>query len=163
MSAGPRRPPLPDGPYLVVGLRMAGAAVASLLRERGEVIGCDTGSPEEAGALEGVEVHLETEGAELTQRAGVVIKSPGVPRSAPVVAAALELGIPVLGELELGWLLLGNEFVAVTGTNGKTTTVELLGAIHRAAGLPVEVAGNVGKPVAGLVDAVEADAVVVCE
>ena len=164
-AAPPRRPPLPDGPYLVVGLRMAGAAVARLLRERdcGEVIGCDTGAPEEAAALDGVEVHLGTEGAELVERAGAVIKSPGVSRSAPVVAAALERGLPVLGELELGWLLLENEFVAVTGTNGKTTTVELLGAIHRAAGVPVEVAGNVGRPVAALVGSAATDAVVVCE
>ena len=51
-----------------------------------------------------------------------------------------------MGELELAWRLLPNRFVAVTGTNGKTTTVELLGAIYRAAGLPVAVAGNVGTP-----------------
>ena len=63
-----------------------------------------------------------------------VVKSPGVPREAPVIAAARERGIPVLGELELAWRLLPNEFIAVTGTNGKTTTVELLGHIHREAG-----------------------------
>ena len=63
-------------------------------------------------------------------------KSPGVPREAPVVAAALARGLPVLGELEVGWRLLPNEVVAVTGTNGKTTTTELLGHVHRVAGLP---------------------------
>ncbi len=92
-----------------------------------------------------------------------MIKSPGVPRKAPVVVAALELGVPVLGELELGWRLLPRRFVAVTGTNGKTTTVELLGAIHRAAGLPVEVAGNVGTPLGARRAARSRATVVVCE
>ena len=62
------------------------------------------------------------------------MKSPGVPNEAAVVAAARERGLEVVGELELAWRLLPNEFIAVTGTNGKTTTVELLGAMHRAAG-----------------------------
>ena len=69
----------------------------------------------------------------------------------------------MVGELELAWRLLPNPFVAVTGTNGKTTTVELLGAIWRAAGLPVAVAGNVGTPLSTLVGEVEADATIVCE
>ena len=73
------------------------------------------------------------------------MKSPGVPREAAVIAAARERGVPVLGELELGWRLLPNEFVAVTGTNGKTTTVELLGHIHREAGLPVASRATSGR------------------
>ena len=80
----------------------------------------------------------------LLERVRTVIKSPGVPAQAPVIAAARERGLPVLGELELAWRMLANEFIAVTGTNGKTTTVELIGHIHREAGLPVAVAGNVG-------------------
>ena len=59
--------------------------------------------------------------------------------------------MPVLGELELAWRLLPNEFVAVTGTNGKTTTTEWIGHIHREAALPVAVAGNVGTAVSSLV------------
>jgi UDP-N-acetylmuramoylalanine--D-glutamate ligase len=69
----------------------------------------------------------------------------------------------VLGELELAWRLLPNPFVAVTGTNGKTTTVELLGHIHREAGVPAAVAGNVGTALSGLVGALAPDAVVLCE
>jgi len=77
----------------------------------------------------------------------VVVKSPGVPAEAPLVAAARERGIPVWSEVELGYRLLpGARFVGVTGTNGKTTTTELLGAIFRAAGRDVAVAGNVGTP-----------------
>ena len=92
-----------------------------------------------------------------------VCKSPGVPREAPVVAAALARGLPVLGELELGWRLLPNEVVAVTGTNGKTTTTELLGHVHRVAGLPVAVAGNVGTALTSLAGALDPAATVVLE
>ena len=157
------RPPLPEGPYLVVGLARSGAAAALMLREHGEVIGCDAGQPEQARALSGVEVHLESDGAELVERVRTVVKSPGVPHTAPAIERARERDLEVTGELELAWRLLPNEFVAVTGTNGKTTTTELLGAIHREAGVDAAVAGNVGTPLASLVGALDANAVVVCE
>jgi UDP-N-acetylmuramoylalanine--D-glutamate ligase len=159
------RPPLPPGPYLVVGLARSGTAAALLLRARGEeVIGVDAGEPE-AGRLRdaGVEVVLGEPGAHLVDRARTLVKSPGVPSAVPVVAAARERGLPVLGELELAWRLLPNEFIAVTGTNGKTTTTELLGHIHRTAGVPVAVAGNVGTPLTSLVDALDPGAVVIAE
>jgi UDP-N-acetylmuramoylalanine--D-glutamate ligase len=92
-----------------------------------------------------------------------VIKSPGVPQEAPVIVAARERGIPVIGEVEFAWRLLPNEFVAVTGTNGKTTTVELLGAIHREAGIAATVAGNVGTPLTSLVGTLDPAAIVICE
>ena len=161
------RPPLPEGPYLVVGLARSGSAAALMLRDHGEVIGVDRGvRPLESEALKGsdpFEVHWESDGLALLERARTVVKSPGVPKEAPVVAAAAERGLEVVGELELAWRLLPNEFAAVTGTNGKTTTVELLGAMHRAAGVPVAVAGNVGTPLASLVGSIEPDVVVVCE
>jgi UDP-N-acetylmuramoylalanine--D-glutamate ligase len=81
----------------------------------------------------------------------------------PVVQEALSQGKLVIGELELAWRLLANELVAVTGTNGKTTTVELIGHIHRVAGVPVAVAGNVGAALSGLVGQLDARATVVCE
>jgi UDP-N-acetylmuramoylalanine--D-glutamate ligase len=159
------RPPLPPGPYLVVGLARSGAAVALALRARGEeVIGCDAGTPEtERLSKAGVEVHLETSGTELAARARTLVKSPGVPQEAPVIAAARERGTPVMGELEIAWRLIANEFIAVTGTNGKTTTTELIGHIHREAALPVSVAGNVGTPLASLAGDVDPGATVVCE
>jgi UDP-N-acetylmuramoylalanine--D-glutamate ligase len=157
------RPPLPPGPYLVVGLARSGAAAARMLREHGEVLGCDAGEPPGAAELEGVSVRLRTDGLDLLGRARTVVKSPGVPQEAPVIQAARERGLEVVGELELAWRLLPNEFVAVTGTNGKTTTVELLGAIHRSAGAPVVVAGNVGTPLASLVGEIEPETTVVCE
>jgi UDP-N-acetylmuramoylalanine--D-glutamate ligase len=160
------RPGVPPGPYLVVGLARSGRAAALLLASRGEeVIGCDVGSP---AGLEGlreaaVEVHLDTDGVPLLERARCLVKSPGVPREAPVVRLARERGIPVLGELELAWRVLPNRFVAVTGTNGKTTVTELLGHVWRTASEPVAVAGNVGTPLASLAGEVAEDVTVVCE
>ncbi|HVL30997.1 MAG TPA: UDP-N-acetylmuramoyl-L-alanine--D-glutamate ligase [Solirubrobacteraceae bacterium] len=160
MSERPR-PPLPAGPWLVVGLARSGLAAARALQARGErVVAVDAGAPE---VPDGIEAHLRADGLALLPHTRAVVKSPGVPGEAAVIAAARERGIPVLGELELGWRLLPNEFIAVTGTNGKTTTVELLGHIHREAGLPVAVAGNVGAAVSGLAGALAEDAVVVCE
>jgi UDP-N-acetylmuramoylalanine--D-glutamate ligase len=158
------RPPLPDGPYLVVGLARSGAAAALVLREHGEVIGVDAGTYHGARPLgKGFEAHWGSDGVELLDRVRTVVKSPGVPKEAPVIRAAAERGIEVVGEMELAWRLLANEFIAVTGTNGKTTTVELLGAMHRAADVPVAVAGNVGTPLSALVGQVAGDTVVVCE
>jgi UDP-N-acetylmuramoylalanine--D-glutamate ligase len=154
------RPPLPEGPYLVVGLARSGLAAARMLAGHGEVIGTDSGTPE---VPDGLEAELGTDGVALLDRVAVVVKSPGVPNEAPVLAAARERGLPVLGELELAWRLLPNRFVAVTGTNGKTTTTELLGAIWREAGLPVALAGNVGTPLSALVGEVAGDATIVCE
>jgi UDP-N-acetylmuramoylalanine--D-glutamate ligase len=145
-----RRPPLPPGPFLVVGLARSGAAAARMLSEHGEVIGCDAGAPAEAAGIEGVEVHLQTGGTELVERARIVVKSPGVPASAPPIVAARERGLEVVGELELAWRLVEGEFFGVTGTNGKTTTCELLGAILHSAGAEVAVAGNVGTPLSSL-------------
>jgi UDP-N-acetylmuramoylalanine--D-glutamate ligase len=166
------RPPLPPGPYLVVGLARSGVAAALALRARGEeVIGCDAGAPgtgqlDQAArrlSAEGVEVHLDASGDVLAARAGTLIKSPGVPQNAPVVVAARARGLPVLGELELAWRLVPNEFVAVTGTNGKTTTTEWIGHIHREAALPVAVVGNVGIAASSLAGTVSPEATVVCE
>ena len=92
-----------------------------------------------------------------------MVKSPGVPREAPVIAAALERDLEVMGELEVAWRATPNRFVAVTGTNGKTTTVELLGHIYRTAGEPVAVAGNVGTPLSALAGEIDPDATVICE
>jgi len=169
MGAVIPRPPLPPGPFLVVGLARSGVAAALALRERGEqVAGCDAGRvPGEA--LErlraaGVEARAGTEGLELLAGARTVVKSPGVPKEAVVIATARERGVPVLGELEIGWRMLAEEeFVAVTGSNGKTTTVELIGRIHREAGLPVSVAGNVGTALTSLPGALAPGTTVVCE
>jgi UDP-N-acetylmuramoylalanine--D-glutamate ligase len=169
MSAPPPRkprPPLPRGPFLVVGLARSGQAIARLLAGLGEEVrAVDRASPEGAGRLRevGVEVFLDSDGLASLDGTRTVVKSPGVPREAPVIAAALERGVEVVGELELAWRALPNRTVGVTGTNGKTTTVELLGHLYRAAGEPVAVAGNVGTPLSQLAGEVDRDATVVCE
>jgi UDP-N-acetylmuramoylalanine--D-glutamate ligase len=80
-----------------------------------------------------------------------------------VIEVARQRGIEVTGELELAWRLIPNRFLAVTGTNGKTTTTELLGHVYRVAGERVAVAGNVGTPLASLAGEVDPEATVVCE
>jgi UDP-N-acetylmuramoylalanine--D-glutamate ligase len=120
---------------LVVGMARSGTAAAEVLEARGaEVVRADRklGNDVDLALLEGV---------------GLLVKSPGVPGENPLVVEARARGIPVWSEVELGYRLLGGPaIVGVTGTNGKTTTCELLGAIFRAAGRDVAVAGNVGSP-----------------
>src|ERR1700730_18502205 len=161
-----RRPEIPRGPSLVVGLARSGIAAAHALRERGEeVIGVDAGAAPglDALAADGGEVHVGAEGVSLLDGVRAVVKSPGVPLTAPVIAAARSRELPLLGELELGWRMLANEVIAVTGTNGKTTTTELIGHIHRQAAMPVAVAGNVGAAVSGLVGRIQQRATIACE
>jgi UDP-N-acetylmuramoylalanine--D-glutamate ligase len=151
---------------LVVGLARSGQAAALALARRGvptvatdRADGLDVGRLAEAG----VEVHLGTEEDRLLEGVDLLVKSPGVPGESPLPAAARERGIQIWSEVELGFRLLRNPFLGVTGTNGKTTTSELLGAIFRAAERPVAVAGNVGRPVTALAGTLDDDAWVVCE
>ncbi len=133
---------------LVLGLARSGRAAAAALSQRGVTVTAvdrRLGNDDDPAALDGVEL---------------VVKSPGVPEENALVRAAREREIPVWSEVELGYRLLPDaRFVGVTGTNGKTTTVELLGAIFRAAGRDVAVAGNVGRPLTS----VEPAEWVVCE
>jgi UDP-N-acetylmuramoylalanine--D-glutamate ligase len=151
---------------LVLGLARSGEAAALALVRRGvPTRGVDRASDLAVGRLAeaGVEIHLGTEEERLLDDVELLIKSPGVPGDAPLPAAARERGIPVWSEIELGFRLLRNPFLGVTGTNGKTTTSELLGAMFRAADRPVAVAGNVGRPLTGLDGEISPDAWIVCE
>jgi UDP-N-acetylmuramoylalanine--D-glutamate ligase len=131
---------------VVLGLARSGQAAAALLERHGvEVVRADRtlGNDGDVSLLDG---------------ADVLVKSPGVPRDNALVRAAR---IPIWSEVELGYRLLPNPILGVTGTNGKTTTAEWLGAMFRAAGKEVAVAGNVGRALTG-VDA-PSDAWIVCE
>jgi UDP-N-acetylmuramoylalanine--D-glutamate ligase len=161
-----KRPAIPGGACLVIGLSVSGQAAVKLLCALGHrVIAVDSGTPAGSDTLGdfGAEVHLQSDGSEFVDQVDVVVKSPGVPQEAPAVAAARAAGKEIFGELELGWRLLPNPFIAVTGTNGKTTTVELLGRIYSDAGLPVALAGNVGTPVCDLVETVTPETTIICE
>jgi UDP-N-acetylmuramoylalanine--D-glutamate ligase len=129
------------------------------------VVGADRREDVDAGRLReaGVEVVLGADDPELLDGVDLLVKSPGVPPAAPVAAAARERGVTIWSEVELGFRLLANPILGVTGTNGKTTTSELLGAIFRAAGQDVAVAGNVGRPLTGLDGAIGEEAWIVCE
>ena len=151
---------------LVVGLARAGtAAVHALLREGATVSAVDRNPELDTGRLgeSGVEVHLGVEEETLLPGIDLLVKSPGVRADATLVANARARGIPVWDELELGARLLSNPILAVTGTNGKTTTTALLGEILRTAGRPVEVAGNIGRALSSLVGEIDPDAWIVCE
>src|SRR3954465_5337016 len=168
MRAVITRPPLPPGPYLVVGLARSGVAAAELLAGRGErAVGTDAKAVDPAVKTllqgKGVELRDGEQGTQLLDDINTLVKSPGVPREAPLVAVALAQGITVMGEVELGWRLLPNEFIGLTGSNGKTTTVELIGHIYRQAGEPVLVAGNVGTALTSLPGHVDPRATIVCE
>jgi UDP-N-acetylmuramoylalanine--D-glutamate ligase len=150
---------------LVVGLARSGrAAVRALRSERADVVAYDRDPALDAVELE-LGVHAVTGAWDGTLLDGVslVVKSPGVRSDAPPVAAARAAGIEVISEIELGARLLPNPILGVTGTNGKTTTTALLGAILDAAGIPVEVAGNIGRPLTSLVGVAAPEAWVVCE
>jgi UDP-N-acetylmuramoylalanine--D-glutamate ligase len=164
-TTGTRRSSLPER-ALVLGLARSGEAAALALARRGTaVLGVDRREDLDAGRLRaaGVEVVLGAEDPALLEGVDLLVKSPGVPREAALVEAARERGLTIWSEIELGGLLLANPVLGVTGTNGKTTTTELLGAIFRAADRPVAVAGNVGRPLTGLDGVIAPDAWVVCE
>ena len=151
---------------LVVGLARSGKAAAEALKAQGaHVVGVDRDEAVDVGRLHelGVEVRLGREEETLSQGFDLVVKSPGVPGETSLVTGARALGVPVWSEIELGARLLENPLLGVTGTNGKTTTSELLGAMFRAAGRPVEVAGNIGRPLTSLAGEVDDSTWVVCE
>jgi UDP-N-acetylmuramoylalanine--D-glutamate ligase len=164
--------PRPEEPWLpatalVLGLARSGQAAATALARHGSrVVGVDHSPAVEVGRLLelGVEVHLGSEEESLLDGVEVVVKSPGVPAESPLAAAARARGLPVWSEVELGYRLLrDNPLIGVTGTNGKTTTTELLGAMLREDGRAVEVAGNVGRPLTDAALDAEPGTWIVCE
>ena len=156
---------VPDLParVLVLGLARSGRAAAAALRRSGvEVVAHDASTDVDASGVD-ADVHLGEWSDALLDGVGLVVKSPGVPAGAPPVAAARARSVPVVSEIELGARLLPNPLIGVTGTNGKTTTTALLGAMLEAGNVPVEVAGNIGKPLTSLIGAVEDGAWIACE
>jgi len=146
-----------DGTVAVVGLGKSGVAATRLLaREGARVYASDaaTSPPGSAAvellrALPGVEIELGRHDLAKIRTAKGVVVSPGVPPDAAPLSVARSSGVPVLSELDLGWRALpGMRCIAVTGTNGKTTTTALVAQLLRTAGLNAEAAGNIGLPLA---------------
>ncbi len=142
---------------LVVGLGASGRAAARVALALGaRVLAADQrDAPELASGLVGseLELHLGGHPPELADRVDLVIVSPGVPLATPVLARAQARGIPIWGEVELGARLLRGRLIGITGSNGKSTTTAMAGAILRAAGLPGGTGGNLGPPLTELVQA----------
>jgi UDP-N-acetylmuramoylalanine--D-glutamate ligase len=153
---------------LVYGLGLSGRAAARLLLARGvSVVGVDTKPAEKLDLPDLTDPTDRSDhaqkakfemlaGAELAQLPpgsfDAVVVSPGVPMDRPLLEDARQHGLPVIAEVELAAPFVNGPIVGITGSNGKSTTTAMTGAMLRAAGLPVEVCGNIGVPLAGLVD-----------
>jgi UDP-N-acetylmuramoylalanine--D-glutamate ligase len=153
---------------LVYGLGESGiAATRALLERDAEVLAADANDGDrlrETAAALGADVRLAA-GPEVLDGVDRVVVSPGVRPSDPVLRAAEGAGVPVLSELALGLELLGDEVwvAAVTGTNGKTTVVDMLGRVLEASGIPHAVAGNSWRALTGCLDEARAAGVLVLE
>ncbi|MDR0928424.1 MAG: UDP-N-acetylmuramoyl-L-alanine--D-glutamate ligase [Oscillospiraceae bacterium] len=133
---------------LLVGMARSGLAAGKLLLALGaHVVLCDA-----RANVEGVEelvtlgamAQLGQDGVDLLPGCDLLVVSPGVPMDAPVIQKAMALGVPIVSELALAAGQLSGETIAVTGTNGKTTTVTLIGEMLKNAGKPTRIAGNIG-------------------
>ena len=146
---------------LVYGLKLSGAAAARFLRDRGVAVVAADRKPAadlDLGDLAGdprVQLELGAEPATLPEGLDAVVVSPGVPMDQPLLAEARRRGLPVLSEVELAFPWLDGPVAAITGSNGKSTTTELTGAMLRAAGRRVEVCGNIGTPITSRLDRLE--------
>jgi UDP-N-acetylmuramoylalanine--D-glutamate ligase len=139
------------------GLGMSGRAAAKMLLERGvSVVAVDSKTDVDVSDFSGkFELWPGGEPAELPPPAGgidAVIVSPGVPMDKPLLVDARRKGVPVIAEVELAAPFLNGPIVAITGSNGKSTTTALTGAMLKAAGHKVEICGNIGDPLVGKVD-----------
>ncbi len=144
---------------LVVGLGKSGLAAALFLRRRGaQVTVSDVRSAEALGrdipALleEGIMVEAGGHGLLTFRRQDLIVVSPGVPLDTPELVQTRNLGLPIIGELELAARFLKGRILAITGSNGKTTTTTLTGEILEEGGLNTLVGGNIGVPVVSLID-----------
>lgn len=144
---------------LVVGLGKSGLAAALFLRQRGAQVtvsdarSADQLTKEIPALLEaGIMVEAGGHGLLTFRRQDLIVVSPGVPLDTPELAQVRSFGLPVIGELELAARFLKGNFLAITGSNGKTTTTTLVGEILERAGLPTLVGGNIGVPVIALID-----------
>ena len=155
---------------LVLGMARSGAAAARLLVARGcEVTICDLKTKEQFGGalddlnVQGVHWRLGEDPLPLLDGMDALIVSPGIPDTHPAVVRAREMGVEVMGELEYAYRESLGLLLAVTGTNGKTTTCTLLGEIFKNAGRRTWVVGNIGAPYAQAVPKMRAGDVTVCE
>jgi len=166
----PYRESLAGKTTAVVGLAKSGVAAARLLRRLGVRVLASDSSPlesltEEARALdrEGCTLWAGGHPAAAFVGADLVVVSPGVPLELPALASVRARGVPIIGELELAWRVMEADAIAITGTNGKTTTTALTGELLRTQVRPVLVGGNIGIPLAEHAIEFPGDGIVVVE
>src|SRR3989338_3886276 len=159
-----------DKKVTVVGLARSGMAAALLLNKKGaEVYATDCGDSaglrKNAGLLRKkgirVEIGVHTRGS--VKGKDLIVISPGIPENSSILKWAAEERVPVIGEIELGYLCCDAPIVAVTGTNGKSTTTTLIGKILKKGGKSAVVCGNIGNPFCGEISKVKKNSVVVLE
>jgi len=155
---------------LVVGLGKSGVASALFLKARGaRVTVSDTKTGDELHSEipvlldHGITVETGGHGERTFRGQDLIVVSPGIPLDAPALVQARALGGSVIGEIELAARFLRGSIVAITGSNGKTTTTTLTGEIMTAAGFPALVGGNIGTPAIALVERATAESVIVLE
>ena len=155
---------------VVVGLGSSGVATAQFIRSRGATVtATDMASESEMSpeALQlrelGVRLELGEHKLKTFETSDLVVTSPGVPHESEPLAYARSLGVTVWGEMELASRFIQEPIVAITGTNGKTTTTTLIGEMLSHSGLKVFVGGNIGKPLIRYVDSQEKAQIVVAE
>jgi UDP-N-acetylmuramoylalanine--D-glutamate ligase len=139
---------------LIVGMARSGIAAARLLKSQGRsVFVTDAGKPASSRELDAMDIPYETGGHTPSRFLGAeeIVVSPGVPLTIEPLEAARRKGISIVGELEVAHRYLNGEIVAITGSNGKTTTTTLVGEILKTAGRPVQVGGNIGTALCDLV------------
>ncbi|MDX2496320.1 MAG: UDP-N-acetylmuramoyl-L-alanine--D-glutamate ligase, partial [Desulfobacterales bacterium] len=144
---------------LIVGLGTSGIATARFAINQGASVTATDIAPakdladhaQEALAM-GVDLELGRHEAETFERADLIVISPGVPHTIPQILRAHAKGVPVLGEIELAARFIREPVIAVSGTNGKTTTTTLLGKMLENSGFKVFVGGNIGNPLIDYVD-----------
>ena len=155
---------------LVVGLGKSGVASALFLQGRGARVTVSDAKPQDQLSQEipvlldhGIAVETGGHGERTFRGQDLIVVSPGVPVDSPPLVQARAVGEPVIGEIELASRFLPKNIVAITGSNGKTTTTTLAGEIFAAGGFPVVVGGNIGTPAISLVERASADTTVVLE
>jgi UDP-N-acetylmuramoylalanine--D-glutamate ligase len=154
----------------VVGLARSGIAACRLLVACGAEVTATDAQPADALSAaaralggEGVRLHPGGHPPAAFRDAELVVVSPGVPAEHAALEVCRRRGVPVIAELELAYRATTADVIAVTGTNGKTTTTALVGALLQDAGRPVLVGGNIGRPLTGAVLAFPADGLIVAE
>lgn len=148
----------------VIGLSRSGQAAARLLQEAGaNLFGSDIDFPPGIEDLQGIDIETGGHTERAIEDAELIVLSPGVPLSLPLLQQARKRGIEILSEVEVAWWFARAPIWAVTGSNGKSTTASLLGHILRSSGREVEVAGNIGRPLSGVVKGISDKEIIVAE